>query len=93
MRAAYAGGAVDSAADDSVTDGHHIQRAQARPSQDLLMPQNYLEVGLTADEREIVINHPDVRVDQNGCGHIVFSPAQARHLAKLLLRKADECKP
>lgn len=24
-------------------------------------------------------------------GHIVFSPAQARALAKILLRKADEC--
>jgi len=29
---------------------------------------------------------------RNGVGHIVFSPAQARHLARLLLRKADECK-
>jgi len=76
-----------------VTNGHHISRARAQPVQDLLMPENYLEVGLTADEREIVINHPDVRVDNHGCGHIVFSPAQARHLAKLLLRKADECRP
>jgi hypothetical protein len=59
---------------------------------ELLLPELYLEVGLTPDETEIIINHPAMLVDANGCGHIVFSPAQARHLAKLLLRKADECK-
>jgi hypothetical protein len=74
---------------DQFANSRHIQRAQARPSQDLLRPENYLEVGLTPDEREIVINHPAASRE----GHIVFSPAQARHLAKLLLRKADECKP
>lgn len=63
-----------------------------RPAQELLRPANYLEIGLTADGREVVINHPDVQVDRAGVGHIVFSPAQARHLAKLLLRKADQCK-
>jgi hypothetical protein len=72
---------------------HHIQRARAQPTQDLLRPEKYLEVGLTSDEREVVINHPDLQPDANGVGHIVFSAAQARHLAKLLLRKADECKP
>lgn len=59
----------------------------------VLPPENYLEVGHTEDMREIVINHPNLMVDRNGAGHIVFSPAQARALARLLLRKADECKP
>lgn len=68
------------------------QLDRERPTQELLRPENYLEVGLTPDEREVVINHPDLHVDAAGIGHIVFSPAQARHLAKLLLRKADECK-
>ena len=48
-----------------------------------------LEVG-TNGAGEVVVNHPDLITDANGCGHIVFSPAQARHLAKLLLRKADD---
>lgn len=59
-----------------------------RPTQELLRPENYLEVGLTPGEREILINIPDV-----GEQWLTFSPAQARHLAKVLLRKADECKP
>lgn len=63
------------------------QLDRERPAQELLRPENYLEVGLSSDEREIVINLP-----QTGEQWITFSPAQARHLAKLLLRKADECK-
>ncbi len=57
----------------------------------LHMIAGYLEVG--CDERgEIVINHPSLLVDENGVGHIVFSPDQARNLAKLLLRHANrEC--
>jgi hypothetical protein len=58
---------------------------------EVLLPEKYLMVGLTPDEREVIINHPDLQPDANGVGHIVFSPAQARHLARLLLRKADEC--
>lgn len=49
-----------------------------------------LYVGLTSNLREVVINHPDLKPDANGVGHIVFSPAQARNLAKLLLAKAKE---
>lgn len=60
---------------------------------EVLLPERYLEVGLTPDQREVLINHPDIQTDANGCGHIVFSPAQARRLANLLLRKADECVP
>lgn len=59
---------------------------------EVLLPEKYLEVGLTPDGREVIINHPDLLPDANGVGHIVFSPEQARNLARLLLRKADLCK-
>jgi hypothetical protein len=48
-----------------------------------------LEVG-TNGKGEVVINHPDLAPDENGVGHIVFSPKQARSLGHLLLKKADE---
>lgn len=51
----------------------------------------FLEVGLSTDGKEVVVNHPDLQPDENGVGHIVFSPSEARHLAMLLLAKADEC--
>lgn len=51
------------------------------------MRAGYLEVGLNCDN-EIVINHPDLKPDENGVGHIVFSVEQARNLAKLLLKHA-----
>ena len=51
-----------------------------------------LEVG-TNGNGEVVINHPDLKPDKKGVGHIVFSPRQARNLARLLLKQADiaEC--
>ncbi len=59
-----------------------------------MLPEKYLEVGLTPDGREVIINHPvDPETVRLRFGHIVFSPDQARRLAKLLLRKADECSP
>lgn len=48
-----------------------------------------LEVG-TNGNGEVVINHPDLQPDENGVGHIVFSPRQARHLANLLNLKARD---
>jgi hypothetical protein len=58
---------------------------------EVLLPERYLKVGLTPDGREVIINHPvDPETVRVGAGHLVFSPAQARHLARLLLRKADE---
>lgn len=48
-----------------------------------------LEVG-TNGKGEVVINHGDLTPDENGVGHIVFSPRQARRLAKLLNKKAIE---
>ncbi len=50
----------------------------------------YLEVGISLDGKEIVVNHPDLLPDENGVGHIVFSPDQARYLGNLLIRKANE---
>jgi len=44
----------------------------------------------TNGKGEVVINHPDLEPDENGIGHIVFSPRQARSLAKLLENKAHE---
>jgi hypothetical protein len=70
-----------------------LGKAASMPTQELVHPEHYLEVGLTQDERQVIINHPDLQVDEHGCGHIIFSPSQAIHLAKLLLRKANECKP
>lgn len=49
----------------------------------------FLEVG-TTETGEVVVNHPDLKPDKHGVGHIVFSPEQARHFAKLLLTKAAD---
>ena len=47
-----------------------------------------LEVGTL--NGEVIINHPDLEPDADGVGHIVFSPAQARSLAQVLLTQAHE---
>lgn len=49
----------------------------------------FLEVGRN-DKGEIVINHPDLKPDEQGVGHIVFSPNQARNLADLLNKHASQ---
>ena len=49
----------------------------------------FLEVGFT-ENNEIVINHPQLEVDANGVGHIVFSIEQARALVAILWKKAYE---
>jgi hypothetical protein len=46
--------------------------------------EGYLMIG-TNGRREVVVN-----LDRDRTGHIVFSPGQARTLAALLLRKADD---
>lgn len=48
-----------------------------------------LEVG-TNGRGEVIITHPDLHPDANGVGHIVFSPTQARVLARILNKKARE---
>lgn len=47
-----------------------------------------LEVGRNGFE--IIVNHPDLQPDENGVGHIVFSPRQARKFARLLMKHAHE---
>jgi hypothetical protein len=68
------------------------ERFPARQAPEVFRPELYLEVGHTPDLREIIVNHPFIEQDARG-GHLVFSPEQARRFARLLLRKADECKP
>lgn len=51
--------------------------------------EGFLEVGCN-DNGEIVVNHPDLKPDADGIGHIVFSPRQARNFADLLLRNAEQ---
>lgn len=51
----------------------------------------FLEVGITPDGKEVIVNHPDLLPDAKGVGHIIFSPAQARDLALVLLKKSREC--
>lgn len=51
--------------------------------------EGFLEVGHNED-REVVINHPDLKPDAQGVGHITFSPNQARTLAGLLIKHANE---
>jgi hypothetical protein len=51
--------------------------------------EGFLEVGV--DERgDVVVNHPDLKPDENGVGHIVFSKNQARSFAHLLLKHAGD---
>ena len=50
--------------------------------------EGFLEVGCD-EQDQIVINHPDLKPDENGVGHIVFSPNQARNLARSLIKNAD----
>lgn len=51
--------------------------------------EGILEIGSNGNG-EVVINHPDLKPDENGVGHIVFSPDQARRLAWMLQKKAHE---
>jgi hypothetical protein len=48
---------------------------------------NTLEVG-SDGFGNVVVNHPDLLPDENGVGHIVFSPEQARAFAKIIMSKA-----
>lgn len=52
----------------------------------------YLEVGVSEDETEVIINHPDLQADADGCGHIVFSPQQAISFEQTVLKHAHSCK-
>lgn len=47
-----------------------------------------LEVG--HDGRNVIVNHPDLKPDAKGVGHIVFSVDQADDFAALILKNAME---
>jgi hypothetical protein len=49
----------------------------------------HLYVGVNL-KNEIVINGGRAAVNEDGDWHIVFSPRQARDLARILLEQADE---
>lgn len=51
--------------------------------------EGFLQVGIN-ESGEVVVNHPDLKPDASGVGHIVFSPDQADQLAHLLMKKARE---
>lgn len=51
--------------------------------------EGFLEVGRN-EQGEVIVNHPDLKPDENGVGHIVFSVNQARNLARLLEKQARE---
>ena len=52
------------------------------------MTKHYLEVGTM--NGVVIINHHDLILDEEGRGHICFSPTQAIQLGELLIRKAEE---
>lgn len=56
------------------------------------MPERKLEGGTLEvgnDGRNVIVNHPDLKPDENGVGHIVFSAAQAEKFATLILQHAQ----
>ena len=53
------------------------------------IPSGNLYVGLSTDGRHVIVNHPDLQPDAEGCGHIVFSHREAVNFATLILRKVS----
>jgi hypothetical protein len=53
------------------------------------IPAGNLYVGLSTDGQNVIVNHPDLQPDAEGCGHIVFSHDEALNFAMLLLRKVN----
>src|ERR1017187_4278753 len=53
----------------------------------------FLEVGRTNDTHEVVISHPNPKLDANGTARIVFSPRYARYLANLLATRRESGHP
>jgi hypothetical protein len=74
--------------EDGAIDMHGLAITRG-PSQ--MIPVGHLEVGHTAGG-EVIVNHPDLQPDANGCGHIIFSAEQAIYLAGLLTGKAMLCR-
>lgn len=85
MLAADYSHAIHKNAREEVIDMHGIAIAALPPPPAC----GALLVNLTEGGDEVVINHPDLLTDELGNGFIVFSPAQARDLAKSLGKYAD----
>lgn len=76
--------------DDDLRIVHEVTRGAYAPP----LAQYQLEVGLSTDFREVIVNHPELIPSPDGRGgHFTFTPQQARDFAALLVRKADECRP
>jgi hypothetical protein len=50
-----------------------------------------LLIGLSDDEREVVVNLPYMPDNGSGWTHVTFSPEQARTFARKVLKLADQC--
>jgi hypothetical protein len=72
--------------DDGQTLDMHGIALVSEPAREF--PAGVLEVG--DDGVNVVVNHPDLKPDENGVGHIVFSVSQARHFAGLILERANQ---
>lgn len=51
-----------------------------------------IEIGVSPDETEVIVNLPYTPDNGSGYVHYVFTPDQARHAGRSLIDKADECK-
>jgi hypothetical protein len=55
-------------------------------------PPGLIEIGITQDETEVVINLPSMPDNGTGTVHYCFTPVQAFRAGETLIRKAGECK-
>ena len=62
--------------------------ADCLPVKEEVPPKGFLEVGSNG-QGEVVTNHGELKPDENGVGHIIFSVAEARTLAAILTKQAD----
>lgn len=72
---------------NSVNHAQTVAKLQAQelPKQ---IPAGYLQVGNDEEYLNVVVNHPQIQQSAQG-GHMVFSPAQAKAFAALLVKKAE----
>jgi hypothetical protein len=70
-------------------DMHGLAVTRADP--DHRIPVGALEVGHN-EAGEVIVNHPDLKPDADGVGHIVFSVEQALSLSELLFAQAEVCR-
>lgn len=66
-----------------------LELARAEPPR---APPGTLEIGITPDEREVIMNMPHTPDNGTGFVHFAFTPMQAFALGEKLIKKAGECK-